>query len=90
MPENIRIHGDTVEPGKPTEISKHTPKDPFDYQAPTAEDVENISHVRDACKQLRDLINSVVPAGRARSVAITNLEQVSMWANKAIVGHGEF
>lgn len=58
---------------------------PFEYQAPTAEHVEQIKQVREAMKELNDLILDLIPPCRERSLAITKLEESSMWANKAIV-----
>lgn len=60
-------------------------KHPFEYQAPTPAQVEQIRVVREAMKALHDLILDTIPSSRERSVAITKLEEVSMWANKAIV-----
>lgn len=57
---------------------------PFDYQAPTPEHIEQITSVREKCKELYELLNTLAPS-RERSVAITKLEEVSMWANKGIV-----
>ncbi len=63
--------------------------DAFDYQAPTDEQTERIKAIRQSCKDLRDQLTNLIPDCRELSLAITNLEQVSMWANKAIVFHGE-
>lgn len=60
-------------------------KDAFEYVAPTPESVGAITRVRVACRELRDTLEAEIPPSRERSVAITNLEQVSMWANKGIV-----
>lgn len=60
-------------------------KHPFEYQAPTPEQVQQIQVVREAAKNLYEVLTENVPSSRERSVAITKLEEVSMWANKAIV-----
>lgn len=60
-------------------------KDIFEYQAPTPEMVESIKIVRLRCKMVYDELMRFVPPSRERSIAITKLEEVSMWANKAIV-----
>lgn len=57
---------------------------PFEYQTPTPEGVQQITAVRESCKALYDVLNTL-PACRERSLAITKLEEVSMWANKGIV-----
>ena len=61
-----------------------TPKHPFEYQSPTPEHVEQITTVRESCKALYEVLLSL-PQSRERSLAITKLEEVSMWANKGIV-----
>ncbi len=61
-------------------VSKH----PFEYQAPTPEMVEKITEVRESCKDLYNILLTL-PNSRLRSLALTKLEEVSMWANKAIV-----
>jgi len=40
--------------------------------------------VKRAFRDLHTLIEAMCPGGRARSVALTNLEQASMWAVKSI------
>jgi hypothetical protein len=57
---------------------------PFEYVKPTEESVTKITEVREACKALNELLLTLEPS-RERSVAITKLEEVSMWANKGIV-----
>lgn len=59
-------------------------KNPFDYQKPTDEQVEKITEVREACKSLHNILLTL-PKSREIAVAVTKLEEVSMWANKGIV-----
>lgn len=59
-------------------------KNPFEYQRPTEEHVAQITEVREGCKALYDVLMTLPPS-RERSLAITKLEEVSMWANKGIV-----
>lgn len=59
-------------------------KNPFEYQKPSDEHVVKITEVREKCKELYDVLLSL-PESRERSLAITKLEEVSMWANKCIV-----
>jgi hypothetical protein len=57
---------------------------PFDYNnSPTPEMLEQIASVRAASKALAEVLLTI-PNGRERSLAMTNLEQTAMWANKAI------
>ena len=63
-------------------------KHPFDYHSPNSEQVAQIATVRAGCKGLHSILLAL-PAGRERSLAITKLEEVSMWANKGIIMAGE-
>jgi hypothetical protein len=65
----------------PTKPKKH----PFDYQKPTQNQVDRIAFIRKALKSAHDSILAFAPPSRERSLAVTKLEEVSMWANKAIV-----
>jgi hypothetical protein len=57
---------------------------PFEYVKPTDKSVEQITTVREKCKELHALLLTL-SFSRERSLAITKLEEVSMWANKGIV-----
>ena len=59
-------------------------KHPFEYQKPTEENVAKITEVREACKSLYEVLQTL-PKSRETSLALTKLEEVSMWANKSIV-----
>jgi flagellar biosynthesis chaperone FliJ len=59
-------------------------KHPFEYQKPTEEQVVQIQEVREACKSLYETLQKL-PNYREKSLAITKLEESSMWANKCIV-----
>ncbi len=69
-----------VEMGEGIKVKKH----PFEYQKPTDEQVAQITAVREAMKAVYDNLMSL-PESRERSIAITKLEEASMWANKGIV-----
>lgn len=56
----------------------------FVYQAPNQEQIERITAVRNGCAALHELLQ-LLPQNREIAVAITKLEEVSMWANKGIV-----
>ena len=58
---------------------------PFDYQKPSDLSVEKIKIMRKSCKAIHELILNTIPDSREKSLAITKLEEVSMWVNKAIV-----
>lgn len=66
--------------------------DPFEYHHPTPRQTEILSKLRAKCKELNDLQMELLPPGRCRALAVTKLEEVSMWQNKACVFElpGEF
>ena len=58
---------------------------PFEYQKPAPNHIEHITTIREKCKELNELLETILPTSRYASLAKTKLEEVSMWANKAIV-----
>jgi hypothetical protein len=60
---------------------------PFDYKTPTPEQLEAIKGLREAAKAHEAAILRYCHNNRQRSIAMTTLEQVSMWANKSVT-HG--
>ncbi len=60
-------------------------KDPFEYHKPSEKQLCVLSQLRAKCKELNDLQMQLLPPGRCRSLAVTKLEEVSMWQNKAAV-----
>ena len=56
----------------------------FTYHPPKGDQPERYIKIRDAAKNFAFLIDECVPDSREKSVAITNLEQVVMWANAGI------
>lgn len=63
-----------------------TALNPFEYQKPSALATEQIIVFRDMCKTMYEHLMTLSPS-RERSVAITKLEEVSMWANKHFAFH---
>lgn len=57
---------------------------PFEYQKPDDRQVEKITEIRNKARELYDILTTL-PASRETSLAITKLEEVSMWANKSVV-----
>jgi hypothetical protein len=60
-------------------------KHPFEYQRPTEKQAVCITRIREKCKEMFECLTEVLPHCRERSLAITRLEEVSMWANKGVV-----
>ena len=57
----------------------------FEYQAPDENQIQMIKKLREQYRLLYEAINALLPDSREKSLAITNLEQSNMWANKAVV-----
>jgi hypothetical protein len=62
--------------------------EPFQYRKATPKQTEEIHQAFAAFAQLHKHLLTL-PESRERSLAITNLEQSSMWTNKAIAFHSE-
>lgn len=56
----------------------------FTYHAPKPGQPEQYRRLRDVAKQFAHLINHEAPETREKSLAMTKLEEVIMWANAAI------
>jgi len=56
----------------------------FTYHSPKSDQPERYVALREAAKNLAVLICELTPPSREQSLAITKLEEVIMWANKAI------
>ena len=56
----------------------------FMYHAPKDGQQEKYTAIRDKAKGLAYLIDELCPNSREKSLAITKLEEVSMWANASI------
>lgn len=56
----------------------------FGYHKGTDETIPKHTVVRESFKELASILTEVLPPGRARQVAFTELENASMWANKAV------
>lgn len=56
----------------------------FTYHPPKGDQPERYTKIRNAAKELAFLIDECVPDSREKSVAMTNLEQMVMWANAGI------
>lgn len=56
----------------------------FTYHAPKDGQPEKYQAIRDKAKELAYLIQELVPPSREQSLAMTKLEECSMWANAGI------
>lgn len=56
----------------------------FTYHAPKAGQPEIYEALRSKAKELAYVIETMVPDGREKSLAMTKLEEASMWANAGV------
>ncbi len=56
----------------------------FSYHAPKEGQPEKYQAIREKAKELAYLIEELVPQSREQSLAMTKLEECSMWANAGI------
>lgn len=57
----------------------------FTYHPPVTQRRATMhEHIRQMCYALAAELDHILPEGREKSLAITNLEQTTMWANAAI------
>lgn len=56
----------------------------FDYVKYDAESIKNQTIAKDRCQEVEWFINTHLKDGRAKSLALTKLEEVYMWIGKAI------
>lgn len=56
----------------------------FSYHAPKEGQPEKYDKLRNKAKELAYLISELCPNSRERALAITKLEEASMWANAAV------
>lgn len=56
----------------------------FTYHAPKGDQPERYVAIREKAKELATLIAQATPESREQSLALTHLQNCSMWANAAI------
>jgi hypothetical protein len=56
----------------------------FTYHAPKEGQPEKYQAIREKAKELAYMIDELVPDSREKSLAMTKLEECSMWANAGI------
>lgn len=59
-------------------------KDRFVYHPPKNDQVKRYQQIRDAGYSMVLTLEVLVPESRERTIALTKLEEVVMWANAAI------
>jgi hypothetical protein len=56
----------------------------FTYHPPKGDQPQKYELIRASSRQLAELVEQLCPESREKALAITNIEQASMWANAAI------
>lgn len=56
----------------------------FTYHAPFGDQPARYRDIREKAKELAQMINDHCPESREKSLALTNLQQATMWANASI------
>ena len=56
----------------------------FKYHTPKEDQPEKYNQLREKAKELAYLIDGLCPNGREKALAMTKLEEVTMWANSSI------
>lgn len=56
----------------------------FKYHSPKVGQQEKYTELRNKAKELAYLIDELCPASREKSLALTKLEESTMWANASI------
>ena len=69
---------------KPTEDDAKKLQNRFTYHAPKGDQAIRYTMLRDAMKDVARLYVTLTPPSREQSLALTKLEESSMWANAAI------
>ena len=59
--------------------------DPFSSIKPNESSIEKINTIRTKTKEFYHLLMETVPSSREKSIVMTKLEELAMWANKGIV-----
>ena len=62
-------------------------EDAFKYHEPKEGQPEKYNKIREKAKELAYIIEEVCPNSREKALAMTKLEECSMWANTAIARH---
>lgn len=59
----------------------------FTYHVPKNDQAERYQRIRSAALHFATLVNELTPPSREQSLALTAIEEASMWANASIARH---
>ena len=68
-----------------THKETHMLRKSYSYHKPSEHGLEQITMLREMFSNVHDTIENVAPDSRERSIALTKLEELSMWSIKAVV-----
>lgn len=60
----------------------------FTHHPPKPGQPDRYQRIRDAARTLAELVDAECPESREKSLAMTKIEEASMWANAAIARRG--
>lgn len=60
----------------------------FTYHRPSGDQPEKYERIRAKAKELAYLLDDLCPDSREKSLAMTKIEEASMWANASIARNG--
>jgi hypothetical protein len=69
------------------EVTEQDILDRVTYHAVNVEGVKRITDLRRQAEMFMNAVRLLVPEGREKSLAYTNIEQALMWANAGIARH---
>ena len=61
----------------------------FTYHPPQPGQHEKFVEIRETAKKFADLLNTLCPDSREKSLAVTHIEEAVFWANASIARNGE-
>lgn len=64
--------------------TRHDIEEAFTYHAPQGDQPARYQKIREAAKAVAVVVLECVPAGRERALALTKLQEASMWANAGV------
>lgn len=70
-------------------LSNEEIQDRVTYHAPSPKGVERHQALSEAAAYFMSVVNGIVPEGREKSLAITNIEQAKMWASAGVARNPE-
>ena len=61
----------------------------FTYHPPSPERAAKHDQIRNACQDIAELVDALVPDSREKSLTLTKIEEAMFWANAALARHAQ-